>query len=692
MGQDNTIRQWWDLFHSDSALTEIRILAKGKTFSGYFTDCEKAIAALASFQGGGIYSPINGIKESCYGRSQHDVILPSPKSTTTDADIARRRWILIDLDPVRPSDTNSSDGEKVAAYRKCREVFKFLRNEGFYTPIVADSGNGYHLYYRVDMDNTPENTELVKNFLGALDALMSDEAVNVDTSVYNAARIAKVIGTSSNKGANTASRPQRESRFIHVPEEIKVTPTAYVAKVAGYLPKPERPSQSNGYSSEKFDLDGFIKRHSIEVVKVAKFSGGEKIILRECPFDHNHKDAAILRLDNGAIAFKCFHNSCSQYTWKDFRIHYEPDAYTRRERDEYRHKRNYYGKQNPQPVEPLQEDTRGKMLLEMSDIKWVDPSDIIHIPTGLEQIDTRIIGFGLGEVTIVSGLSGAGKTTILDTFALSAVQRGYKVAMWSGELSDYRFQSWLDQMAAGRAYVKKKAGYENLYYCPKMTAEKIHGWLKGNLRLFNNDYGTEWSTIRQIMDKAISEGVQLIMLDNLMAIDMESPSDNDAQTSLIKELKNVAKTRNIHIILVCHPRKEQSFQLLRKESIAGTANLTNLCDNLLIIHRVSRDFEKRATEFWGKENVAECMKYNVILEIAKNRSMGVVDDLTGLYYEPETRRVLNRPDENIVYGWNEEVTPAPLFTEEDKPKSNGDIPDDAWDAEKEKEIQRWWDK
>jgi hypothetical protein len=47
------------------------------------------------------------------------------------------------------------------------------------------------------------------------------------------------------------------------------------------------------------------------------------------------------------------------------------------------------------------------------------------------------------------------------------------------------------------------------------------------------------------------------------------------------------------------------------------------------------------------------MQYQLVLEIAKNRSLGVVDQLIGLYYEPETRRIKNEIAENIVYGWEE---------------------------------------
>ena len=677
MIDDKTIRQWWEVFHSDSPLTEIRILSGGKNYSGYFTDAEKAIEQMRQYDGCGIYATLNRVKDACYDRTQHDVIIPKPKSTTNDNDIERREWILIDFDPERPSDTNATDAEKQAALERMQRVGKFLREEGFNMPVVADSANGYHLYYKVDLPNDEETTAIVKDFLRALDALFSDDVVKVDVSVFNASRIVKVIGTSSNKGTGTKSRPQRLSRFVYVPPFVLMTEIPYIKKVAEMYPKPEAPSRMNGWSTERFDLDGFIAKHGIKVVRRCRYKEGEKLVLAECPFDPNHKDAAILHLDNGAIGFKCFHNSCSHYGWKEFRIHFDPDAYSRTDREEYRNKRSYYGVKTPKPQEPVTEDARGKFWLSMSDIKWVDSSAVVHIPSGLIQLDGKIGGFALGDVTVVSGLSGAGKTTLLNQFALTAIQSGYKVAAWSGELQGQRFQSWLDQMAAGRDLVKRKTTPYEFYYAPKNVAEEIHKWLEGRFWLFNNEYGADWELLKEKIQSIVKgQGVQMVLLDNLMALDLDGPSsDNDLQTRLIKDLKELAKRENIHILLVCHPRKEQSFQLLRKESIAGTANLTNLCDNLLISHRVGRDFEKRAKDFFGEEIVQNIVgKYDAVLEIAKNRSQGVVDELIGLYYERETRRMKNDPAENIIYGWRETPTQAPIF-EEDLPE---DLPDEFW--------------
>jgi len=127
------------------------------------------------------------------------------------------------------------------------------------------------------------------------------------------------------------------------------------------------------------------------------------------------------------------------------------------------------------------------------------------------------------------------------------------------------------------------------------------------------------------------------------------------------------------VILVCHPRKELSYQLLRMESIAGTADLVNMCDNLFIMHRVGRDFEKRAKDFFGDWLVQSYTKYDVVIEICKNRSYGVKDYLIGLYYEKESRRLKNEVAEHIVYGWQDEALVQSTIPVDDLPPDNDEF-------------------
>nr|UWF85813.1 MAG: DnaB-like helicase C terminal domain [Bacteriophage sp.] len=671
-----TIRQWYDTFKSGEELVEVRIVdnAYKRTYSGYFTDVNTLLNEIRKYDNCNIYFTLNAINPACYDREQHDRIVTKPKSTTSDKDIVGRDWILIDIDTKKPSDTNSTDEEKEMAKEVVNNVFKFLRDEGFEKPVVCDSGNGFHLLYKIAMKNSNENTTICKEFLQVLDMLFSNPNVEIDCTTHNASRVCKLYGTFSRKGSNTKKRPQRESKILRIPDEIKITPNEYFAKVAAMLPKPEQPSKSNYYSNEKFDLEAFLNKHHIAVKNIVRTSSFTKYILDECPFNSSHRapDSAIFEMSNGGLGFKCLHSSCSQYTWKDFRLKFEPDAYDHKEYQRHEHKMQYYSQQKKEPFVPKKEDSaKGKKWLAMTDVQYVDMSKMASIPTGYKELDKKIIGLLLGDVTVLSGGSGAGKSSWIDCVALNAIQRGYKVGIWSGELQDFRFQSWINQIAAGKNYVCKREGFENYYYAPKNISNQISNWLEGKLFLYNNNYGSKWqqlfADVKELVDK---EGVQLIVLDNLMALQIDNYEGDKytQQTKFINDLKEYAKAKNVHVLLVCHPRKEGIF--LRKESISGTADLTNLADSVFIIHRIGKDFEQRAGEFFGKDKVLPYLKYNSVIEVCKNRSMGVIDLLVGMYYEVESRRLKNEISENIVYGWQEQ--PAQLTFE---PTPESDVSD-----------------
>ena len=671
-----TIRQWYDTFKSGEELVEVRIVdnAYKRTYSGYFTDVNTLLNEIRKYDNCNIYFTLNAINPACYDREQHDRIVTKPKSTTSDNDIVGRDWILIEIDTKKPSDTNSTDEEKEMAKEVVNNVFKFLRDEGFEKPVVCDSGNGFHLLYKIAMKNSNENTTICKEFLQVLDMLFSNPNVEIDCTTHNASRVCKLYGTFSRKGSNTKKRPQRESKILRIPDEIKITPNEYFAKVAAMLPKPEQPSKSNYYSNEKFDLEAFLNKHHIAVRNIVRTSSFTKYILDECPFNSSHRapDSAIFEMSNGGLGFKCLHSSCSQYTWKDFRLKFEPDAYDHKEYQRHEHKMQYYSQQKKEPFVPKKEDSaKGKKWLAMTDVQYVDMSKMASIPTGYKELDKKIIGLLLGDVTVLSGGSGAGKSSWIDCVALNAIQRGYKVGIWSGELQDFRFQSWINQIAAGKNYVCKREGFENYYYAPKNISNQISNWLEGKLFLYNNNYGSKWqqlfADVKELVDK---EGVQLIVLDNLMALQIDNYEGDKytQQTKFINDLKEYAKAKNVHVLLVCHPRKEGIF--LRKESISGTADLTNLADSVFIIHRIGKDFEQRAGEFFGKDKVLPYLKYNSVIEVCKNRSMGVIDLLVGMYYEVESRRLKNEISENIVYGWQEQ--PAQLTFE---PTPESDVSD-----------------
>ncbi len=655
---ESQIYRFWDIFKTGNQLTEIRLLSSSdnRNASGYFTDPKTMINAVKQYSNDyNVYFTINPLNPDCYGRPQRDKIINRANNTTTDNDIIGRDWVILDLDSKRTKGVNATEEQLNATKQKANDVYKFLVCNGFFHPVVICSGSGVHLYLKCALLPSEENTTMVKRFLKAMSMMFSDDKVDVDTSVHNLSRISRVPGFFNRKGSSAdPERPQRLCSFVKVPDEIKINEKEYFEKIASLYPEEEiKPTEFNNYSTKPFDLDSFIAKYNIPVVGKREVADGTRYYLSHCLFNEQHKgkDAILFRHKNGAIAYFCYHNSCAGNNWHKVREMFEPDAYKKKP-FQYSFKENI--KENKVFVPKEENEEQGKKWLNMSDIKRVNIEDLLAIPTGYELLDKKIIGLFAGELSILSGLSASGKTSWLGCLSLNIINQGFKVGMWSGEMQDWRYQNWINQIAAGKTYVVKKDGYDNLYYTPNQYCKRIEEWLNNKLFLYNNNYGNKWAQLfEDIKELVEKKQVQMIILDNLAALEIDNYGGEkySQQSKFVLEIKDYAKQKNIHVIIVCHPRKEMGF--LRKESISGTADLTNICDNLFLLHRVGKDFSMRAGDFLGKDKVEEFMNFSNVLEVAKNRQMGVVDYLVGMYYEAESRRLKNNIAEHIHYGWEE---------------------------------------
>jgi hypothetical protein len=137
--------------------------------------------------------------------------------TTADHDVLRRRWLPIDCDPKRPAGISSSDEEHELALDRAFEIREALWDQGWDEPILADSGNGAHLLYPIDV--AAQDDGFVKGTLDDLARRFSDTAVSIDQTVFNPARIWKLYGTVARKGdhAPIVGRPHRLARILEVP-------------------------------------------------------------------------------------------------------------------------------------------------------------------------------------------------------------------------------------------------------------------------------------------------------------------------------------------------------------------------------------------------------------------------------------------------------------------------------------------
>ena len=160
----------------------------------------EALAFDLNGKGYNIYTTMNPVNPELQGGSARD------------RDILNRSRALIDIDRAGATKNPATDDDIKAARSLAKEIANYLADKGWPKPTQVMSGNGWHLYYKLDqLSNDDDTTELIKRVLKQLAKRFNNSDVNIDTVVYNASRITKVPGTIMRKGEEAEGRPYRKA-------------------------------------------------------------------------------------------------------------------------------------------------------------------------------------------------------------------------------------------------------------------------------------------------------------------------------------------------------------------------------------------------------------------------------------------------------------------------------------------------
>ena len=662
---ETIVRRAIHMIKPDGGLFEVRILgdrASKKPASGYFRDADTLISAFdkMDLRRANVYITLNTINDACYSRKQRDHFEVT-NTTTDDKDIETLDWFFVDFDPERTKEVSSTDAELKEAVQLAARVENYLQGLGFEKPVRGMSGNGAHLLYRIGLANTDENKELLQRCLMALDVMFSTDLVKIDTVNFNPSRICKLYGTAAQKGANTPERPHRISTIVSEDFEPKQTMKCYLEQLADAVEevKPVA-AKYNNYDPNNFDLIGWMQRHGMGFREKNFADGGRKFVLDECPFNGNHKapDSMLILQPDGRIGFKCLHNSCRDKTWRDVWMMLDPTLYDAVTAEEDRRIEEGWKRHNANRQDlPFREEVLG----ESAEPTFYTASMVANKPqevrefirTGTNIVDKQMMGLEKGAVSLISGLRGGGKSTLLTGWMLNAVQDGHTVVCYSGELSDRNFMRWMFLQAAGKANTRRSAMYENYYTTAPETDRKIAGWLGEKFWLYNNSYGNNFQKVFDLIKTQTEEKkADFVVIDNIMALDLSGADRDkyDAQTKFIWMLKGLARIANAHVLFVAHPRKAAGF--LRLDDVSGSGNIGNIVDNAFIVHRNNDDFRNLTKAWYKRADTWEGYSGTNVIEVCKNRDSGIQDLFIPLWYEPQTKRLKNFQGENLVYGWD----------------------------------------
>ena len=231
-----------------------------------------------------------------------------------------------------------------------------------------------------------------------------------------------------------------------------------------------------------------------------------------------------------------------------------------------------------------------------------------------------------GEVTILTGSSGSGKTTFLSQVLMNIMQTT-NVLVASMEMKPVLQIAKMIQQTGN----KEPTELAIREFCEKYT-DKL--WL----------FNAKGTTTEEDLVASLHYGkhilnVDVFVIDSLMKVDSIAEDDYGSQKKFINKISCIARDLNIHVFIVAHTKKLSDDTVIPDAShILGSSHIRNLTDNILCLHR-RKDIEKKIELKELEEGDNPCTCY-LMVQKQRNHSF---EGTFGLWFSKETQRFKERP-------------------------------------------------
>lgn len=486
--------------------------------------------------------------------------------------IVRREYLVVDIDPVRASGSNSTNAQLVESYALACRIHNFIPSL-----YMGCSGNGWHLIYQCYLENTDEDNQLVYEFYDCLDKLFSTPTQKIDRCMADINRLTKIYGTMSRKAPHTDDCPQRQSYMyaslkgfypqLNGKVQTKIINSQDLSDLIDEMnvlisemnTTNSNSSNNNDNNNQRSKNQEWIvswcEKHKLEF---REFEKGVK--LRHCPFYPDHQNewcTAILvdgAKDENHFGFSCFGNHCRNeegkqlHKWSELRQLLEGNSETKSEQTDSL---------------PL-----GKKL-DLSNVS--SELEFSGVSSGFSQIDNALGGgFWNQTFSIITSTAGQGKTTFCQQLISNYLAQGLSVGYYQGDLTEDVVISNFNALGVNQEQINNLDFFSN---CTKNLSHKNIAELTANYDVF--------------------------VIDNLSSL-LPKKSDYEEQKTFVDKISAAVEQNGNHVHLVAHQTK--SAELSSLPNIEGSAEIGRKAGIVLSVERFNKVYLDKFLQLYGRED------------------------------------------------------------------------------------------
>ena len=241
----------------------------------------------------------------------------------------------------------------------------------------------------------------------------------------------------------------------------------------------------------------------------------------------------------------------------------------------------------------------------------------------------KCVGLRPGEVSVWAGINGHGKSQLLGQ--VCAWNLPYK--KWLIASMEMLPEATMERMC------KQTAGC----FPSDEYVESFMNWTDERLWIYDQTDTVKADRIMAVIHYAAKVlNVNHIVIDSLMKCGIKK-DDLEGQADFVDKLCWCAKNTGTHIHLVHHMRKgDKESHIPDKFDIRGAGEITDLVDNVFIVHRNKAKEEKVRTNKPVESGEPDCT-----LIVAKQRH-GEWEGKFLLWFHPASKQYIPSPDQRIM--------------------------------------------
>lgn len=218
--------------------------------------------------------------------------------------------------------------------------------------------------------------------------------------------------------------------------------------------------------------------------------------------------------------------------------------------------------------EELAEYSGSDRVIPASELKEelsMGDESIFSLKTGIPSMDRILDGVECGELVVVTGLSGEGKTTFLMTLTNNMADLGTKSVWFTLEVTPRQF---LKKITARTDKIPE-------FFIPKDNADNTLAWIEARILESKTKYQTK-----------------VVFIDHInMIYSLEQSRGNISLeiADLVAKIKQIAIKYNQIIFLVAHCKDPEDKKEPTQRSIRDSGMIVRLADTVLGVWRIRND-------------------------------------------------------------------------------------------------------